>query len=139
MFPTDDSDASPPPSPSAPSGSPLSHQTETNQRIKRLEAKIKALDREARYHEEQSKRWEKLSTHLLAEREGESGPSQKLRRRGDTYKKAYLDEKAESRRRSHFTQYCLTCLEMLQKDDKDLPLEGIIRVLRMSMPPPETP
>lgn len=104
-----------------------------NQKVKRLEAKIKVLEREARYHEEQSKRWEKLSTHLLAERE-ESGTSQKLRRRGDTYKKAYLDEKAELHRREQFTTYCVTCLEMLEKTHKDLGLEGIIRVLKMSLP-----
>lgn len=136
VFPTDEFD-SPPPSPSAPSGSPLSlsHQAETNQKIKRLEAKIKVLEREARYHEEMSKRWEKLSSHLLHEREGEDGYVHKLKRRGDTYKKAYLEEKEEARRMVEATKYGVVCLEKcVEKNPDDVILHGTLKVLQMSLP-----
>ncbi|EKD04750.1 hypothetical protein A1Q2_00980 [Trichosporon asahii var. asahii CBS 8904] len=135
VFPFDESD-SPPPSPSAPSGSslPLSHQVETNQKIKRLEAKIKVLEREARYHEEMSKRWEKLSSHLLHEREGEDGYVHKLKRRGDTYKKAYLEEKEESRRMVEATKYGIICVKKALEKNPDHILRGTLKVLEMSLP-----
>lgn len=136
MVPTDGSDPScpAPASPLSPTESPP-RLAERNLETRRLKARIKTLERNSLYHEEQSRRWERFGHRMVEIRESEREHAQELQRRGDQYKAAYLEESETLRRCTYATKGALALLELLQ----DRPSLGFlvslsIKTLRESMP-----
>lgn len=132
IFPFDDSNISPP-------ASPLLSLSEANMKVKWLEAKMRTLEMDARFHEMSSKRWKLFCERLMEERielekrQIDSGLIEKLQRRGDRYKEAYVKKKEQASHSAVLTRFGLENLQCLHRAIPGLPLKPIVKLFKLAL------